>query len=76
MSVTSRTIMSVSFTSWISGGTTRRPFLFRFRCNNRCSHYSYLISSNKQNTIMFGLFSNSETKKAELISLGLPEEAA
>jgi len=35
----------------------------------------YLISY-KHNTIMFGLFSNSETKKAELIALGLPEEAA
>jgi len=32
--------------------------------------------TNKQNTIMFGLFSNSDAKKAELISLGLPEEAA
>ena len=38
---------------------------------------SYIISiKNNHTTIMLSLFGNSDAKKAELIKLGLPEEAA
>ena len=71
--VTSRTILSVSFLLLETQAALQGHFYLDATTDVLIIHIS---SHYKQNTIMFGLFSNSDAKKAELISLGLPEEAA
>ena len=75
-SVTSRTICLNIFFLILNLRRHFRPFL-DLDATADVLIISYIISiKNNHTTIMLSLFGNSDAKKAELIKLGLPEEAA